>query len=74
MKRASDIYEAVKTELRTITDFYKLKKQILQSFIVPCDMCKKHSAGESLSVTAETTAGAESRTRTLRGAILLDVL
>ncbi len=35
----------------TITEFYKLKKQILQTFILPLVMCKQHSAGEILSVT-----------------------
>lgn len=34
----------------TITEFYKLKKQILQTLILPSVICKNHSAAEILSV------------------------
>lgn len=50
LKWAIDICEVVKAKMRTITEFYKLNKQILQSLILPSVMCQNHSATEILPV------------------------
>lgn len=50
VKWTIDICEVVKAKMWSITEFYKLKKQILQSLNLPSVMCQKHSAAEILSV------------------------
>ncbi|KAF3690400.1 hypothetical protein EXN66_Car006073 [Channa argus] len=50
VKWAIDICEVGKAKMWTVAEFNKLKKQILQTLIVPSVMCQNHSAAEILPV------------------------
>lgn len=64
-QRAVDTCGAVSAEMWTVAELYEMKKQTLQSLILPSVLCQNHSAAEIPS-RAQIQEKAETRSKPLR--------